>query len=93
MYGPRPVLLQRRNAPDSLPGGGVMSPLPPGRMAKIGRSGARPLDTMISPSEKIGVGAVIFELRAEPPELLPGVRIVAAHEVRTSSSPARAGHP
>src|SRR3954447_24309026 len=64
MYEPRPVLLQRRNAPDALPGGGVMSPLPPGRMARIGRSGARPLDTMISPSEKMGVGAVIFELRA-----------------------------
>ena len=39
-----------------------MSPLPPGRIAKIGRSGARPLATTTMPSAKTGVGAVIFEL-------------------------------
>ena len=35
MYEPRPVLLQRRKPPASLPGGGVMSPLPPGRIARV----------------------------------------------------------
>ena len=39
-----------------------MSPLPPGLIAKIGRSGARPLATMMRSFEKTGVGAVIFEL-------------------------------
>ena len=46
-------------------------------MTKIGRSGARPLATTISPSATIGVGAVIFEL---PPS-------------RHSSLPVRGSYP
>ena len=44
------------------PPGSVRSPRAPGRTAKIGRSGARPLATTYMPSAAIGVGAVIFEL-------------------------------
>src|SRR6186713_672730 len=63
MYDPRPVLLH--TSPPALlvpPAAGVMSPVAPGRTAKTGRSGARPLATISRPSAPIGVGAVIFEL-------------------------------
>ena len=49
----------------------VKSPRAPALIAKIGRSGARPLATMISPSLKIGVGAVIFELPPSRHNSLP----------------------
>ena len=62
MYEPRPVLRHATCALDAASAAGVMSPLPPGLIAKIGRSGARPLATMTRSLEKIGVGAVIFEL-------------------------------
>ena len=62
MYEPRPVLLHRRRALESRRPASVMSPLRAGRIAKIGRSGARPLATMMRSLAKTGVGAVIFEL-------------------------------
>jgi hypothetical protein len=63
------------------PAGSVKSPRDPGRTAKIGRSGARPLATICRPSAKIGVGAMIFEL---PPSrhTSPRSRIAPANEVR-----------
>src|SRR4030095_5191841 len=45
-----------------LPAGRVRSPCALDFTTKIGRSGARPLATTNTPSPKIGVGAVIFEL-------------------------------
>ena len=62
MYEPRPVLLHSTCALDDCPAASVMSPCAPGRIAKIGRSGARPLATMMTSRVKTGVGAVIFEL-------------------------------
>ena len=62
MYEPRPVLRHATEELELSPSCSVISPRAPGRIAKIGRSGARPLATMMTPFEKMGVGAVIFEL-------------------------------
>src|SRR5687768_12604798 len=77
MYEPRWVRLHATASLLVAPGPSVMSPCAPGRTAKIGRSGARPLATTISPPAKIGVGAVILEL---PPR-------------RHSSFPVRGSYP
>ena len=62
MYDPRPVRLQTTSALLVSAFLSVRSPREPGLMAKIGRSGARPLATMNKSSAKMGVGAVILEL-------------------------------
>ena len=61
----------RRSLFERAPPASVMSPGAPGRIAKIGRSGARPLATRISPPAAIGVGAVIFELPPSRQSSLP----------------------
>src|SRR5437588_144038 len=77
MYGPRAVRLHTIASLVVLPSGSVRSPRAPGRVTKIGRSGARPLATTNKPSPNTGVGAVIFEL---PPR-------------RHSSVPVRGSYP
>ena len=62
MYDPRPVLLHATCALSVASFARVKSPRAPGFTANTGRSGARPLAMMWSPSAKIGVGAVILEL-------------------------------
>ena len=71
MYDPRPVLLQTTCALSVAPLASVKSPRAPGRTAKIGRSGARPLAMMCRPLAKIGVGAVSFELPPRRHNSLP----------------------
>src|SRR5688572_3805339 len=77
MYGPRFGRLHTIAWLLVVPPRSVTSPRAPGRMTKIGASGARPLATTSSPPPKIGVGAVIFEL---PPS-------------RHSSYPERGSYP
>src|SRR6187397_2289794 len=62
MYEPRPDFAHTTCELVPAPAAGVMSPLPPGLIAKMGRSGARPLATMTRFLANVGVGAVIFEL-------------------------------
>src|SRR4029077_4875977 len=62
MYEPRPVRLQTIDWLRIAPSGSVRSPRAPGRITKIGRSGARPLATTSTSSPATGVGAVILEL-------------------------------
>src|SRR6188474_1163961 len=81
MYEPRPVRLQSTVSLLVFPSGNVRSPRAPAFITKIGRSGPRPLTTTSMSSAKIGVGAVILELRPSRHNSLP-VRIVAANEVR-----------
>ncbi len=71
MYEPRPVRLQAIASLLVFPSGNVRSPRALGRTTKIGRSGPRPLATTKRSSAKIGVGAVIFELRPSRHSSLP----------------------
>src|SRR5437870_3960326 len=71
MYEPRPVRLQTIASLFVLPSGKVRSPRAFCRTTKIGRSGPRPLATTNRSSAKMGVGAVIFELRPSRHSSLP----------------------
>src|SRR5215213_1049125 len=71
MYEPRPVRLQITVSLLVFPSGKVRSPRAPALTTKIGLSGPRPLATTSTSSAKIGVGAVIFELRPRRHSSLP----------------------
>src|SRR6185436_17247958 len=71
MYEPRPVRLHITASLLVFPSGNVRSPRAPALTTKIGRSGPRPLTTTNKSSAKIGVGAVIFELRPSRHNSLP----------------------
>src|ERR1041385_4005600 len=71
MYGPRCVFDHATARLCVCSAASVMSPDAPARTAKIGASGRRPLATTMRSPEKIGVGAVIFELRPSLHSSLP----------------------
>src|SRR6266481_4145373 len=62
IYGPPRFVLQLMNGPCVCPSFGVMSPLAPALIAKIGWTPRYPLVTMTKPGPTIGVGIVISEL-------------------------------